>query len=109
MTTEAECAAVAAFPELQRLLDLRDAGWQFQHAEHEIRGFRTWPDGWADAVAVRYSTDAFGVRVDLDGGIVWRREGGLTEVVDGLLGLPAPGEKFAPRLVLGGLPVLWTP
>lgn len=109
MTGEAERAAVAAFPALQRLLDLRDVGWQFQRTEVEVRGFRTWPGAWADAIAVRYTSDAFGVRVDLDGGVVWRKEGSLLDVVDGLLALPTPGDQFAPRLVLGGLPGLWTP
>ncbi|GAA4024898.1 hypothetical protein GCM10022247_56660 [Allokutzneria multivorans] len=85
---------------MRKLLDLRDAGWAFHRTEAEVRGVRTWPGGWADALAARYVSDAFAVRVDPDGAIVWRREGGLVDVVYELLMLPAPECRFASRLGL---------
>jgi hypothetical protein len=108
-------AALAEFPELSRLDALRSAGWSFipmfdrDERLVEVRGVRTWPDGSADAVLIRYITDAAGLRVDPAGGIVWQRDGDLAEIVDGLLALPAPGADGAPRLVKGAGPALWTP
>lgn len=101
------------YPELQRIIDLCAAGWCFVPRVEcgemaELRGVRTWPGGWADALLVRYVTDARGVRVDHAGGITWQREGTLAEVVDGLLTLPAPGDRAAPRVVVGRVPTLWT-
>lgn len=114
MTTTA--AALAAFPDLQHLLDLRDAGWIFFPRTDrdgelvEVRGVRTWPgSGSADAILVRYTTDAAALRTDDDGGIVWQREGGLAEVVEGLVLLPPPGTPGAPALVKATGPLLWTP
>jgi hypothetical protein len=107
--------SLAAFPELRRLADLLDAGWSFMPIQDsdgelvEVRGVRTWPDsGSADAVMVRYVTDAAALRTDHAGGMVWQREGTLAEVVDGLLALPSPGAPGAPRLVRGRVPSgLW--
>ncbi|MGH4019535.1 MAG: hypothetical protein ACRDT0_09925 [Pseudonocardiaceae bacterium] len=62
----------------------------------EIRGVRTWPDGSADAIRVRYTTDAAALRTDHDGGAVWQREDSLVDVVDGLLTLPRRRHR-APR------------
>lgn len=108
--------ALAAYPELRSLADLLDAGWSFMPIQDtdgelvEIRGVRTWPDsGSADAVMVRYVTDAAALRTDHAGGVVWQREGTLAEVVDGLLALPTPGSRLAPRLVTGRARTLWTP
>jgi hypothetical protein len=78
-----EAAALAAFPELRRLVDLRETGrWTFlpecdaDGELIEVRGVRTWPgSGSADAVRVRYTTDAAGLRCDDVGGVVWQREG----------------------------------
>jgi hypothetical protein len=104
----AEAAALAAFPELRRLIDLRDAGWSFLPKTDadgelvEVRGVRTWPgSGSADAIMVRFTTDAAALRTDESGGIVWKREGTLAEIVDGLITLPPPGTPGAPRLVRG--------
>ena len=112
----ATAIALAAFPELRGLADLREAGWSFLPKTDsdgelvEVRGVRTWPgSGSADAILVRYATDAAGVRSDDDGLLVWRREGSLTEVVDALIALPPPGAPYAPRLVLGSAPSLWLP
>ncbi|MFE0024946.1 hypothetical protein [Amycolatopsis sp. NPDC059021] len=116
MVTSAEAVALAEFPELGRLVILRDAGWAFlpdlddEGRVAEVRGVRAWPGSDnADAVLVRFTTDAAGLRCDGVGGVVWRREGTLTEVVDGLLALPSPGTRGAPRLVKATVPRLWTP
>jgi hypothetical protein len=67
-------AAIAAFPELRRLVDLRRADWRFTpgtDAEGQLRqinAVRTWPGGYADALLVRYTTDAAGIRCDHAGG-----------------------------------------
>lgn len=112
--SEIEAAALAEFPELQRLIDLREAGWAFLPGFAdgeliEVRGVHTWPGGWAEAIRIRYTTDAAALRIDPDGGIVWQCEGTLCEVVDGLLTLPPPSEPDAPRLVIASGPVVWTP
>lgn len=92
---------------LRRLADLGEAGWTFLSITDdsgelvELRGVRAWPGGYADALRVAYVTDAAGLRCDHTGGLVWQREGGLTEVVDGLLSLPAPWVFGAPRRVSG--------
>jgi hypothetical protein len=96
------------------LLELRNGGWCFQpvlvSGELELlTGARMWPDGWSDAIAIRDVSDAKAFRCDPDGGEVWQREGGLDEVVDGILELPAPYQPGAPRLVRGRAPKLWTP
>jgi len=115
MITETERQAVAEFPELQRLIDLRDAGWFWLPPRvddgHvvEVHGVRTWLGGWADAIRVRFTTDAAGLRVDHEGGVVWRLDGGLTEVVDQLVALSPPGSQNAPRLVKSATGGLWTP
>ncbi len=93
---------------------MREAGWVFLPGFEdgeliEIRGVRTWPQGWADALLVRYVTETAALRVDDDGGIVWQREGSLVEVVDGLLTLPSPSTPGAPYLVKATGPRLWTP
>src|SRR5690349_5717190 len=93
--TAADRAALAVYPELRRLIDLRDGGgWFFQPVQHErdlelLTGARTWLDGWSDAIAIRDLIDARAFRCDPLGGEVWKREGGLIEVIDGLLELPA--------------------
>jgi hypothetical protein len=107
-------AVLAEFPELQRLVELRNAGWIFlptvvARCVVQVHGVRTWPGGWADALRVRYTTDAAGLRNDHTGGITWQLEGTLMEVVDGLLTLPPPDDRLAPRLVVGKAPRLWSP
>jgi hypothetical protein len=94
---------------------LRQAqGWQFLPVSSggelvEVRGVRVWPDEWVDAITVRFTTDAAGLRRDRFGGVVWERTGNLADVVDGLLALPAPDDPAAPRLVLRTSARLWTP
>lgn len=113
--TAADQAAVRRFPELHRLITLRNGGgWFFRpflvRGELElVAGARLWPDGWSDAIAIRDIRDTCAFRCDPAGGAVWNRDGGLTEVVDGLVELPAPDEPGAPRLVKARAPKLWTP
>lgn len=101
--------------ELRRLAELRDRGeWSFLPIRRDgelelLTGARGWPGGWSDAVAIRDLGDARGFRCDPVGGVVWRREGGMAEVVEGLLELPTPDHPRAPRLVIGTAPGLWTP
>jgi hypothetical protein len=106
MTPQEHVAALAEFPALQRLIDLRDAGWIFLPTLDaggtviEVHSVRTWPGGWADALRVRYTTDARGLRTDHTGGITWQRDGTLDEIVDELITLPSPSGRHAPRLVI---------
>jgi hypothetical protein len=111
-------AALAAFPALQRLLDLDAAGWVWmppplneQGEPIEVHGVRLWDhEGEVDAMRVRSESDVWAVRVDDDGGIVWEKTGGLVEVVDALIGLPPPASPYAPRLVKGIAPRdMWKP
>ncbi len=113
-STETERRALATFPEIQHLLDLQAAGWRFvpvcgaDGELYQVNGVHTWPGGYADALAVRYTSDAAALRCDHSGGVVWQRDGSLTEVVDGLLTLPPPGGPSAPRLVTASVPSLWS-
>ena len=107
-------AALVAYPELRRLVELRDGGWFFQVVQvggelELLAGGKSWPEGWSDAIAIRDVGDARAFRCDPAGGEVWSLEGGLVEVVDGLVELPGPGEARAPRLVRARGPRLWTP
>ena len=101
--------ALEAHPELAHLLVLGDP-WKWMPPPRdestgevlELHGIRAWPGSdQVDAIRVRSLTDAMGIRIDADNGELWRREGGLVEVVDGLRELPPPGHRLAPRLVKG--------
>jgi hypothetical protein len=113
--TTADRAAMAAYPQLQRLAELRDGGgWFFQPVSVDgelelLTGARVWPLGWSDAIAIRDLGDARAFRCDPAGGEVWKREGGLVDVIDGLVELPAPDDPSAPRLVKARGPGLWVP
>jgi hypothetical protein len=74
-----------------------------------VSGWRLWPLGWSEAIAIRNLGDAKGYRCDPDGGEVWGREGSLVDVITGLIELPAPGQRSAPTLVKAQRPRLWTP
>ncbi len=98
--TVADRASIALFPELGRLIALRNNGrWQFMPGVQQggvelVAGFAVWlPEGWTDAIAGR--GDARADRCDPAGGEVWGREGGLADVLDGLTELPAPPEPAA--------------
>lgn len=103
------------FPQLRRLVELCAAGWVFLPIRDgvgkltELRGARTWPGGYADALRLRYVTDAAAIRCDHAGGMLWQRTGTLIDVTDGLLALPAPHHPGAPHLVTATLERLWTP
>lgn len=107
--------ALAAHPELAGLMALNGA-WRWMPPPRdestgemtELHGIRTWSgSGEVDAIRVRTATDAMGIRVDADSGTLWQREGGLAEVVNGLLELPRPGTRLAPRLVKRTRSGLW--
>jgi hypothetical protein len=101
---DTDAAVVAAYPELQHLLDLRDGGWRFLPIEpgrNQIDGYRQWADGWRDAIRIKDSGDALGLRLDRDHAITWEYAGALAEVVQELLLLPQPGSRLAPRLARG--------
>lgn len=107
-------AALAEFPELRLLVDLLQAGWQLLPALSsgelvEVRGVRVWPDESVDAITVRFTTDAAGLRRDRSGDVVWEHAGDLADVVNGLLALPVPADPAPPRLALRTSTRLWTP
>lgn len=116
-TIEEQQEAVCAYPELQRLIDLVDeGGWYFQTSTMDgsvvlVQGVRTYAGGFADALQLRSPDDVGSLRGDYTGAVVWRRDGTLTDVVDGLVDLPHPLDPRAPRLALalGSMPQLWTP
>jgi hypothetical protein len=114
--TDSDRAAVALYPELRRLIILRqDRRWHFvpnyRLGDVELLvGARVWrPEGWSDAIAIADHDDARAFRCDPAGGEVWGREGGFAEVIDSLIELPAPDEPDAPRLVRGPARRLWVP
>ena len=113
--TQTDIAAVARYPELLRLISLRaQAGWVFlpdyRDGELElVTGARVWPGRWTDAIAIRNRNDAKAYRCDPAGGEVWGREGGLAEVLEPLVDLPAPNAPHAPNLVKARGPRLWVP
>lgn len=113
--TQTDIAAVRLYPELLRLILLRDRSlWRFlpEYRDGELElvtGVRVWPDGWTEAIAIRSQDDAKAFRCDPAGGEVWGREGGLAEVLDGLVDLPAPHARHAPHLVKARAPRLWVP
>ena len=92
-------AAVAAFPQLRVLIELRNAGWTLRpvvddhHEVTVVQGVRVYPQGWVDAIGVRYTTDAQALRCDPDGHVVWKRTGTLVEVFDALRELPTAGGR----------------
>jgi hypothetical protein len=113
--TTAHRAAIEAYPQLGRLLDLKASGpWVFRlgkvgEALTVLLGYRVWPDGWSEAIAIRNDDDVRAFRCDSEAAEVWAREGTLAEVLDGLLELPAPDTPGAPRLAKGTAPKLWIP
>src|SRR5215470_7289762 len=110
---------VVTYPETQYLLDLREAGWNFQphriDGEPVIVGFRGWPT-YTDAIWIFDCTRCIGIRTldnapGIAGGTVWTHESDLAAVIHEILALPEPGVRLAPRLVLPRTTssVLWTP
>lgn len=114
--SETDLRAVVRYPELTRLIALRQSRrWTFRIERVDggevelVAGGRLWSSGWSEAIAVRDVGDVRAFRLDPSWGEVWSREGGLVEVVDALLELPEPGQAGAPVLVRGPAPRLWLP
>jgi hypothetical protein len=108
MTTVTDAEAVRLYPELANLIALRDAGWKFLPVTTqeiglvELDGFRAWPDGVTDGLRIYSATNVLGIRTlpTEPPSIVWERTSSLSDVVNGLLALPAPSDRLAPRLVI---------
>lgn len=107
--TDPVAEALVAHPELAHLLTL-DSQWRWMPPPRdestgdilELHGIRVWPQSdQVDAIRVRTATDAMGMRVDADSGVLWQLEDGLIAVVNGLRELPPPGDRLAPQLVKG--------
>lgn len=110
-----EIGLLHKYPAIRRVLLLRDDGdWRFRWSRVSgelglLAGVRLWADGWHDAMAILDVHDAKAFRCDHAGGEVWCAEGTLTDVLDGLVDLPAPDHPSAPRLVRACADRLWTP
>lgn len=112
-----EAEAVQRFPELQSLVDVRQAGWNFRPILDDnsslvgISGSHS-VQRYTDAIYIFDRTNVTAARVVADeygGGCVWSKEGAdLQEVVYDILGLPEPGAPGAPNLVKRSS-LLWTP
>ncbi len=111
-----DAEAVRLYPELQALIDVRQAGWVFRAMQDNgapvgIAGSLS-RQQYTDALFIFDRTNVSAARVLDDahgGGCVWSKEGSdIREVVDELLGLPEPGEPGAPSLVKRSS-LLWTP
>lgn len=109
--------AIRLYPELQQLLDVRQAGWVFrpiQEAGGPLEGISGSfsRQQYTDAIFVFDRTNISAARVLDDtygGGCVWSKESSdIQEVVSELLGLPEPGQPGAPSLVKRSS-LLWTP
>ncbi|MDU0293931.1 hypothetical protein [Saccharothrix longispora] len=100
------------WPALHSLLRMRDTGWRWLQPPLdddgnplELHGLHPWLGlPVVDAIRIRMDTDVLGVRVTSEGDLLWRQDGDLTTVVDGLLELPPPWDPRAPRLVIGSAP-----
>lgn len=110
-------AARRAFPELARLIDLRESGdWLLDvtcdaHGGlRAVTGERVYRDGTTDMFGVLDVSEARAIRLTPLGQWVVKCEGTLIEIIDLLLDLPAPWDPLAPRRVLGGaMPTLLVP
>ncbi|EHR53474.1 hypothetical protein FHU38_000104 [Saccharomonospora amisosensis] len=82
------------YPELQCLIDMVDSGWEFVHRISEtfclvrLDAACYWPT-CVDGLKVFDRYNAVAVRWAWDGHELWRSEGSLADVVEGLLSLPA--------------------
>lgn len=109
-------AALAAFPDLQRLIDMRDAGWHFKLVAGpegaEVKGLYVWQttnQPWGDMIQIRDENDAAAIRLNPLRDMVWQYEGSMVGAINALLELPHPDSANAPHLVIGTLRELWTP
>lgn len=111
--------AIAAFPTLRRLVDLRDRpGWVFMPKLEDgqcvaVQGICAWPQGFADTLHFESVDDAAAQRIDHSGAVTWDESGTLVEVIDKVLDkLISPDDPLAPRLVRRfgePAPGLWRP
>jgi hypothetical protein len=113
---DAQEAALAEYPQLQRLIDMRHAGWRFSLVSYEgiaqVKGVYVWFTTalpWGDVVQIRNIDDVAAIRLTPMKEMVWKYEGDMAGAIDALLELPRPDEPNAPRLVIGTLRGLWTP
>jgi hypothetical protein len=111
-----QAVALAEYPQLQRLIDLRHAGWRFSEVTHEgitnVKGVYVWFTSslpWGDMIQIRNITDVAAVRLNARKEMVWKYTGDMVGAIDALLELPHPDDPHAPRLVIGTLQGLWTP
>lgn len=109
-----EC--LRAYPELAGLMAIIGAGWRFRERRDDngitaLYGARPYPHmpHVMDAIKIRSETDARGHRGHQPDGLLWELDGGLADVVDGLLNLPDPASPLAPSLIRGSAPRLWIP
>lgn len=116
MNVEAQEAALTAYPQLQRLIDMRHAGWRFSLVSYEgitqVKGVYVWFTTslpWGDMIQIRNINDAAAIRLNAMKEMVWKYEGDMTGAIDALLELPHPDQQNAPRLVIGTVRGLWTP
>ena len=116
MSVDTQEAALAAYPQLQRIIAMRAAGWRFSLVSHEgiiqVKGIYVWHTTslpWGDMFQIRNIDDAAAVRLNAMKEMVWKYEGDMTGAIDALLELPHPDQQNAPRLVIGTLRGLWTP
>lgn len=120
--TDAVEQALALYPQLQRVVDLRNDGWLFRLvgnggvAVTSVMGMYRWvtDDGiWADFIAISGENECVAMRLTPNREPVWAMDSTLNDVVDALLDQPHPDSASAPRRVLGervpDLAGLWTP
>ena len=115
--TRAEEVALAAYPQLKRLIDMRAVGWRFSVVHGggsvtQVKGIYLWHTRslpWADMFQIRNINDVAAIRLTPLKEMVWKYEGGMTGAIDALLELPHPDEPNAPRLVIATVQGLWLP
>ena len=114
--TRAEEAALAAYPQLQWIIDMRHGGWRFSTVTHEgipnVKGMYVWHTttrSWGDCIQIRNINDAAAGRLNPMKEMVWKYAGDMVGAIEGLLELPHPEDPNAPRLVTGTVRGLWTP
>lgn len=109
MTTPNRDQALARYPVLRDLVDVTGSAWRWMAIASTIHGVRAWAGGTVDTILIRGETDAAALRTAPDDEEVWKVDGTVADVVDGLYHLPAPGAPGAPRLALARPPRLVRP
>jgi hypothetical protein len=118
MTAAVDTAtALRLYPSLAGLVAIMGHGWRFScvRDEHrvviEMRGFKQHAAGQVETIGIWSETNCHALRGIPGEGAVWEMTGALTDVVNGLLNLPAPGAPNAPTLIRARAPRprLWLP